>query len=167
MSAARRPLDLADSTAPVRRWRLWLAWVGVNSIAQGIAAVLVAAFTARLLASLRGLGIAPESAGPIVTPAQLLLTGAIVGVAQADVAGSDSAAELAKCDLATEMVREFTELQGIVGGLYARAQGETEEIAWAIYDHYRPLGLDDPIPRNLTGCAVAHGIRRRGSRTWT
>jgi glycyl-tRNA synthetase beta chain len=77
------------------------------------------------------------------------------GVAQADVAGSDRAAELAKCDLSTEMVREFTELQGIVGGLYARAQGETEEIAWAIYDHYRPLGLDDPIPRNLTGCAVA------------
>jgi glycyl-tRNA synthetase beta chain len=77
------------------------------------------------------------------------------GIAQADVAGSDRAAELAKCDLVTEMVREFTELQGIVGGLYARAQGETEEIASAIYDHYRPLGLDDPIPRNLTGCAVA------------
>jgi glycyl-tRNA synthetase beta chain len=77
------------------------------------------------------------------------------GVAQADVAGSDRAAELAKCDLVTEMVREFTELQGIVGGLYARAQGEPEEIACAIYDHYRPLGLDDPIPRNLTGCAVA------------
>ena len=53
------------------------------------------------------------------------------------------------------MVREFTELQGIVGGLYARAQGEPEEIAWAVYDHYKPLGLDDPIPRNLTGCAVA------------
>ncbi|MGA2509340.1 MAG: glycine--tRNA ligase subunit beta [Candidatus Acidiferrales bacterium] len=77
------------------------------------------------------------------------------GIAQADVAGSDRAAELAKCDLVTEMVREFTELQGIVGGLYARAQGEPEEIAWAVYDHYRPLGLDDPLPRNLTGCAVA------------
>ena len=36
-----------------------------------------------------------------------------------------------------------------------RAQGEPEEIAWAVYDHYKPLGLDDPIPRNLTGCAVA------------
>ena len=70
-------------------------------------------------------------------------------------AGSDRAAELAKCDLVTEMVKEFTELQGIVGGLYARAQGEPEEIAWAVYDHYKPLGLDDPIPRNLTGCAVA------------
>lgn len=77
------------------------------------------------------------------------------GISQADVAGSDRAAELAKCDLVTEMVREFTELQGIVGGLYARAQGEPEEIAWAVYDHYKPLGLDDPLPRNITGCAVA------------
>ncbi len=77
------------------------------------------------------------------------------GIAQADVAGSDRAAELAKCDLVTEMVGEFAELQGIVGGLYARAQGEPDEIAWAIYDQYRPLGLDDPLPRNLTGCAVA------------
>jgi glycyl-tRNA synthetase beta chain len=77
------------------------------------------------------------------------------GMTQADVAGSDRAAELAKCDLVTEMVREFPELQGIVGGLYARAQGEPEEIAWAVYDHYKPLGLDDPLPRNLTGCAVS------------
>ncbi len=68
---------------------------------------------------------------------------------------ADRAAELAKCDLVTEMVREFPELQGIVGGLYARAQGEPDEIAWAVYDQYKPLGLDDPLPRNLTGCAVA------------
>ncbi|MGH9712239.1 MAG: glycine--tRNA ligase subunit beta [Candidatus Acidiferrales bacterium] len=77
------------------------------------------------------------------------------GVSHADVAGSDRAAELAKCDLVTEMVREFTELQGVVGGLYARAQGEPEDIAWAIYDHYKPVGLDEPLPRNLTGCAVS------------
>lgn len=77
------------------------------------------------------------------------------GITGGDVAGSDRAAELAKCDLVTEMVKEFTELQGIVGGLYARAQGEPDEIAWAVYDHYKPLGLDDPTPRNLTGCAVA------------
>jgi glycyl-tRNA synthetase beta chain len=77
------------------------------------------------------------------------------GITQADVAGSDRAAELAKCDLVTEMVGEFAELQGIVGGLYARAQGEPEEIAWAVYDQYKPHGLDDPLPRNLTGCAVA------------
>lgn len=78
-----------------------------------------------------------------------------LGNLQAHVADADRAAELAKCDLATEMVREFTELQGIVGGLYAKAQGESEDVADAVYDHYRPVGLDDPIPRNLTGCAVA------------
>jgi glycyl-tRNA synthetase beta chain len=53
------------------------------------------------------------------------------------------------------MVREFTELQGIVGGLYARAQGESNDVADAVYDHYRPVGLDDPIPRNVIGCAVS------------
>ncbi|MGB8493637.1 MAG: glycine--tRNA ligase subunit beta [Candidatus Acidiferrum sp.] len=78
-----------------------------------------------------------------------------LGMVQAHVADADRAAELAKCDLATEMVREFTELQGVVGGLYARAQGEAEDVADAVYDHYLPVGLDDPIPRNLTGCAVA------------
>src|SRR5208337_403342 len=78
-----------------------------------------------------------------------------LGMVQAHVADADRAAELAKCDLVTEMVKEFTELQGIVGGLYAKAQGESEEVADAVYDHYRPVGLDDPIPRNLTGCAVA------------
>ena len=78
-----------------------------------------------------------------------------LGMVRAHVAEADRAAELAKCDLATEMVREFTELQGIVGGLYARAQGESDEIADAVYDHYRPVALEDSIPRNLTGCAVA------------
>ena len=77
------------------------------------------------------------------------------GIHGADVGAADRAAELAKCDLATDMVREFTELQGIVGGLYARAQGEDEAVAWAIYDHYKPVGVDDSIPRNLAGCAVS------------
>jgi glycyl-tRNA synthetase beta chain len=77
------------------------------------------------------------------------------GIAQAHVLDADRAAELSKCDLATDMVRELTELQGIVGGLYARAQGEPDEVSDAVYDHYRPVGLEDPIPRNLTGCTVA------------
>jgi glycyl-tRNA synthetase beta chain len=77
------------------------------------------------------------------------------GETQSHVADADRAAELCKCDLATEMVREFPELQGIVGGLYAKAQAEAEQVADAIYDHYRPVGLEDPIPRNLTGCAVS------------
>jgi glycyl-tRNA synthetase beta chain len=78
-----------------------------------------------------------------------------LGMGQAHVADADRAAELAKCDLVTDMVKEFTELQGIVGGLYARAQGESDVVADAVYDHYRPVGLDDPIPRNITGCAAA------------
>ncbi|HKO04670.1 MAG TPA: glycine--tRNA ligase subunit beta [Candidatus Acidoferrales bacterium] len=68
---------------------------------------------------------------------------------------ADRVAQLCKCDLVTEMVREFPELQGIVGGLYAREQGESEIVADAIYDHYRPAGLDDEIPRNAVGCIVA------------
>src|SRR5437016_9449084 len=78
-----------------------------------------------------------------------------LGMVQAHVAEADRAAELAKCDLSTEMVREFPELQGVVGGLYAKAQGEPDEVSDAVYDHYRPVGLDDPIPRNLIGCSVA------------
>ena len=77
------------------------------------------------------------------------------GIKEADVAGSDRAAELAKCDLVTGMVGEFSELQGIVGGLYARAQNEPDEIADAVYDHYKPQGLEEDIPRNLTGCTVS------------
>ena len=77
------------------------------------------------------------------------------GVANASVASADRAAELSKCDLVSEMVREFTELQGIVGGLYAKSQGEPEDVAWAVYDHYKPSGLEDSIPRNITGQAVA------------
>jgi glycyl-tRNA synthetase beta chain len=65
------------------------------------------------------------------------------------------AAELSKCDLTTEVVKEFTELQGIVGGLYARAQGEPEPVWQAIYDHYKPEGMEDAIPRNRAGQIVA------------
>jgi len=61
-------------------------------------------------------------------------------------ANAQRAAQLSKADLTTELVKELTELQGIIGGLYARAQGEPEEVAIAIYDHYRPASMEDPIP---------------------
>lgn len=64
-------------------------------------------------------------------------------------------AELLKCDLTTELVKEFTELQGVVGGLYARAQGEPAEVWQAIYDQYKPESMEDSIPRNRTGRLVA------------
>ena len=65
------------------------------------------------------------------------------------------AIRLAKCDLTTQMVQEFPELQGVVGGLYARFQGEDAEIAQAIADHYAPQGTSDLIPRTLVGGVVA------------
>lgn len=65
------------------------------------------------------------------------------------------AAELSKCDLTTELVKEFTELQGVVGGLYASAQGEPEAVWRAIYDHYKPESMEDSIPRGRTGQIVA------------
>ena len=65
------------------------------------------------------------------------------------------AAELSKCDLTTELVKEFTELQGVVGGLYARTQDEPEPVWQAIYDHYKPESMEDSIPRHRTGQIVA------------
>ena len=65
------------------------------------------------------------------------------------------ALELAKCDLTTQMVQEFTELQGVVGGLYAAAQGEPEDVSRAIYDHYRPEGPEDRSPSTRIGAVVA------------
>ncbi len=58
------------------------------------------------------------------------------------------AVELCKCDLTAQMVQEFTELQGIVGGLYAKVQGEPEEVATAIYDHYLPAGAEGELAAN-------------------
>jgi glycyl-tRNA synthetase beta chain len=62
---------------------------------------------------------------------------------------------LCKCDLTTDMVKEFTELQGVVGGLYAKAQGEGDAVATAIYDHYRPVNMEDSIPRTVEGQIVS------------
>ncbi|MCL5006135.1 MAG: glycine--tRNA ligase subunit beta [Acidobacteria bacterium] len=65
------------------------------------------------------------------------------------------AVRLCKCDLTTQMVGEFPELQGVVGGLYARAQGEAEEVARAIYDHYKPVNVEDDCPGSTVGAVVS------------
>ncbi|OLD16681.1 MAG: glycine--tRNA ligase subunit beta [Acidobacteriales bacterium 13_1_40CM_3_55_5] len=73
------------------------------------------------------------------------------------------AALLAKADLTTELVKEFTELQGIVGGLYVRVQqldrdmadSTRRAIADAIYDHYKPESMEDSVPRTLEGAVLA------------
>jgi glycyl-tRNA synthetase beta chain len=67
------------------------------------------------------------------------------------------AAQLAKCDLTTGMVGEFPELQGVMGGLYAREQGEPEPVWKAVYSHYQPAGLgeEDGFPANREGVVVS------------
>ena len=65
------------------------------------------------------------------------------------------AARLAKTDLLTDMVGEFPELQGIMGGYYARHDGLSEDVAQAIEDHYKPRFAGDELPRNHVGLVVA------------
>jgi glycyl-tRNA synthetase beta chain len=75
------------------------------------------------------------------------------------------AALLAKTDLTTELVKEFTELQGIVGGLYARVQvldrdmpdATRRAIADAVYDHYKPESMEDSVPRTVEGAVLSIG----------
>jgi glycyl-tRNA synthetase beta chain len=66
-----------------------------------------------------------------------------------------TAARLSKADLVTRMVREFTDLQGVMGGLYARAEGLPEGVWKAIYDQYRPQGATDDPPRGDTGAVLS------------
>ncbi|GAB6036094.1 glycine--tRNA ligase subunit beta [Fundidesulfovibrio butyratiphilus] len=65
------------------------------------------------------------------------------------------AGRLCKADLVSEMVGEFSDLQGIMGGIYARRKGETEQVAQAVYEHYLPLGPESPVPASLAGALLA------------
>ncbi len=90
------------------------------------------------------------------TQANLKIAGNLAGILAErgiaiDAAALLKAVELAKTDLTTELVKEFTELQGIVGGLYARAQGLGEKVAQAIYWQYSPAAVEDPIPPTVEG----------------
>jgi glycyl-tRNA synthetase beta chain len=90
------------------------------------------------------------------TESNLLLAKAVAAAVAAqgvllDRAALEEAVLLAKTDLTTELVKEFTELQGVVGGLYARAQGLGETVAQAIYSQYLPAGIEDPIPPTAEG----------------
>src|SRR5262249_17743621 len=75
--------------------------------------------------------------------------------AQIDPEAARVAGRLAQTDLTTELVKEFTELQGIVGGLYAQAQGLPRSIADAIYDQYKPVSMEDSVPRTLEGAVLS------------
>jgi glycyl-tRNA synthetase beta chain len=90
------------------------------------------------------------------TESNLLMANAVAAAVAAqgirlDQAALEEAVLLAKTDLTTELVKEFTELQGLVGGLYARAQALGETVAQAIYSQYMPAGVEDPIPPTAEG----------------
>src|SRR3954470_12022359 len=72
-----------------------------------------------------------------------------------DDADTLAAARLCKNDLITEMVKEFTDLQGQIGGIYAREEGLPKDAWQAIYDHYLPINIDDALPRTLSGAVVS------------
>ncbi|MDE3149920.1 MAG: glycine--tRNA ligase subunit beta, partial [Acidobacteriota bacterium] len=90
------------------------------------------------------------------TEANLAVARTLAAAVKSASVGFDEAAllkavELAKTDLTTELVKEFTELQGIIGGLYARAQGLGETVGKAIYDQYTPASTEDAIPSTVEG----------------
>jgi glycyl-tRNA synthetase beta chain len=77
------------------------------------------------------------------------------GVIKADADQAERAARLAKADLVTGMVGEFPELQGVIGGYLAEAQGEPQAVADAVRDHYKPAGQGDEVPTAPLSVAVA------------
>ncbi len=96
----------------------------------------------------------------IVTPAQAGVSGAEMpasaGMTKERLADmAERAARLAKADLVTGMVGEFPELQGLMGGYYAAAQGEPAEVAAAVRDHYKPVGQGDDVPTAPVTVAVS------------
>jgi glycyl-tRNA synthetase beta chain len=89
-----------------------------------------------------------------------LLCARLAGIVQergfaVDAEALNDAARVAKTDLTTELVKEFTELQGEIGGLYARRQGFSQKTADAIYDQYRPASMEDRIPQTPEGQLLA------------
>ena len=101
-----------------------------------------------------------EKLGTVFSKTERIETIAKSVCEQASVAGQDEAdslraAHLCKADLITGAVVEFTSLQGVMGGHYARYSGETEQVAEAITDHYRPRFSGDEVPSNIAGKVVA------------
>ena len=79
----------------------------------------------------------------------------LAGLLGQGAAAVERAAELAKADLVTRMVFEFPELQGVMGGYYARASGETDAVAQAIAEQYQPVQSGAPIPASAAGRTLA------------
>jgi glycyl-tRNA synthetase beta chain len=92
-----------------------------------------------------------KTEGNLRVVGELAATVKVNGNASFDEVALLKATELAKTDLTAELVKEFTELQGIVGGLYANAQGLGKAVSDAIYAQYTPASMDDAIPHTVEG----------------
>jgi glycyl-tRNA synthetase beta chain len=164
--------DKVERVAKLARWLVEQGIVGPRSPAQaGAQPSTNESFDAVLDPGLRrGTQDLDGASNPNVTPAkagahhvsQSGTTGAIgssLRWSDADVAElvdqAERAARLCKADLVTGMVGEFPELQGIMGGYYARAQGESDAVADAIRDHYKPVGQGDDVPTAPVTVAVS------------
>ncbi|MFN5631300.1 MAG: glycine--tRNA ligase subunit beta, partial [Sphingomonadales bacterium] len=99
------------------------------------------------------LGTVSDKVERVAKLARWLVEQGIVKGASAD--DAERAARLCKADLVTGMVGEFPELQGLMGGYYARAQGETDAVADAVRDHYTPFGQGDDLPSAPVTVAVS------------
>ena len=99
------------------------------------------------------LGTVADKVGRVAKLAEWLASEGIVP--GCDPAQARLAAQLCKADLVTEMVGEFPELQGLMGGYYARAEGLPDAVADAIRDHYKPVGQSDEVPTAPVTVAVA------------
>ncbi len=130
---------LADKVDRVAKLARWLVEEGIVTSAPS-----------PLRGEGRGEGL-PSSATPGTAPHPNSLPGGERGQL-ADLA--ERAARLAKADLVTGMVGEFPELQGLMGGYYAAAQGEHPAVAAAICDHYKPVGQGDDVPTDPVTVAV-------------
>lgn len=100
-----------------------------------------------------GEGHSPQATSPAALPLSPTLSPG--GERELWAALAERAARLAKADLVTGMVGEFPELQGLMGGYYAAAQGEHPAVAAAIRDHYKPVGQGDDVPTDPVTVAVA------------
>jgi len=134
---------VADKVERVAKLARWLVEEGI--------------VTSKPLPFRGGVGVGPHSTEPAPGEAPHPPTPSPEGegerAALADMA--EQAARLAKADLVTGMVGEFPELQGVMGGYYARAEGYPDAVADAIRDHYKPVGQGDDVPTALVTVAVS------------
>lgn len=148
---------VADKVARVAKLARWLVEEGIVSSSPnrgGGPAKLVEGHPPHSTSPADSTG-SPAKAGASGSSAQTHEVPAFAGT-QAELADqAELAARLCKADLVTEMVGEFPELQGLMGGYYARAEGLPDAVADAIRDHYKPVGQGDDVPTAPVTVAVA------------